>query len=120
MKRFFTLIAIVLGCITFSSCEKDVDPSKVEFEVAIVNGSSTAYSDLYTYNCYGSLGGFIGNATIAINDRNEYDVNVTGAKTPYSFTFKAGSKRNGYRPSSFNVKVIVNKKTVMETVVVPR
>lgn len=120
MKRFFTLIAIVLGCITFSSCEKGIDPSDVEFEVAIefLGYNQNNYRE---YVCYGSLGGFIGDATIIVNDKYIHDVKVTGAKTPYSFTFSGWWKYSyGTPPSFYNVKVLAGKKMLMETIVVPR
>lgn len=119
MKRFFTLIAIVLGCITFSSCEKGIDPSDVEFEVAIeCIGYPANYYGHYTFACYGSLGGFNDEATIIVDDIKDYTFNVTGAKTPYSFEFNSGSSR--YRPNLFNIKVLVQNKVVMETEVVAR
>lgn len=119
MKRFFTLIAVVLGCITFSSCEKGIDPSDVEFEVAIeCVASPNYYVGYYTFVCYGSLGGFNDEATIKVDDGQDYTFNVTGAKTPYSFKIHGGSKN--HKPSLFNVKVLVKNKVVMETEVVAR
>ena len=118
LKRLFILCLTIMAFV-FVGCEEYVNPKKVEFDVAIECQSGPSYSvAYYKYVCYGSLGGFVGDATIVVDDSKSYDVEVTGAKTPYSFTFGAGNYN--YKPSSFNVKVLAGNKKVMETVVIPR
>ena len=129
LKRLFILCLTIMAFV-FVGCEKNVDPSKVEFEVSIEKNGATLQQ--YRFVCYGSLGGFIGDAEIVIEDDKGYSVSkgnkvsVTGAKTPYSFTFYDGNAYNASvglssgLPPYYNVKVLVKNKTVMETSVVPR
>lgn len=128
LKRLFVLSLTAIS-LMFIGCEKwnEVDPSSVEFDVAIEYHDTPSYSVHYEYVCYGSLGGFLGEAEIIVaatdtNGGGSYNVNVTGAKTPYSFTFFAGMHQGYYKdvPSSFNVKVLVKDNVVMETIVVPK
>lgn len=114
----------------FVGCEKDINPSKVEFEVQIE--SNGYYSYQYEFLCYGSLAGFNGDAVIVVEDdeghsvHKGYEVKVMGAKTPFSFAFYDGNSYNASAglssglPPYYIVKVLVRNKTVMETSVVRR
>ena len=125
LKRLFMLCLTIMAFV-FVGCEEYVNPKKVEFDVQIERNGT--YNYRYQFLCYGSLSGFTGDAVIVIEDPNGaiiedgYNVDVTGAKTPFSFTFCDGSTY-GYSsglPSYYNVKVCVNNRTVMKTSVVPR
>ena len=125
LKRLFMLCLTVMAFV-FVGCEEYVNPKKVEFDVQIERNGTSYYR--YQFLCYGSLSGFTGDAVIVIEDaygdivEDGYNVDVTGAKTPFSFTFYDGDTE-GFSsgiPPYYNVKVLVKNKTVMETSVVPR
>ena len=123
-SRLLTLCFAIMSLVLIS-CEKenvnDIDPSQVAFEVATEKlGKSSQHYGYYEILCSGSLGGFTGEATVRVKGYGSKKVNVTGAKTPYSFIFLRDISSWGTNRPTYTIEVIVDDKVVMSTSVVER
>lgn len=118
-RKIFTLCTTIV-CLMFVSCEKnEFDASDVTFEVSIENLGRHTYQ-YYEILCSGSLGGFTGEAIVRVKGYGSKIVNVTSARTPYSFTFLRDRYSWGGNRPTYMVEVVVGDKVVMSTSVVER
>lgn len=118
-RKIFTLCTTIV-CLMFVSCDKnEFDASDVTFEVSIENLGKHTYQ-YYEILCSGSLGGFTGEAIVRVKGYGSKIVNVTGAITPYSFTFLRDRYSWGGNRPTYMVEVVVGDKVVMSTSVVER
>ena len=122
LKRLFMLCLTILAFV-FVGCEKEtdsIDASMIELEVKIRKIDYSSYTKVATYACEGSIGGYLGEIYVSVDGYSSRKVNVSGAKTPFAFTFTRNMYGYSGQPVQFQVSLISPKNEIlMRTTVIP-